>query len=285
MVARSGSSSNIFLSSRKNLLCLNPMSKWLQAKAYFNYWLHARGITNIHSPFVFDFIKNVLHDNRTFYCYDEIENLRKELILSEEVIEIKDLGAGSHINKSLQRSIKSIAKNAATPKRFSQLLFRMGVYYESKNILELGTSLGITTLYLSNISKNAKVITIEGDPTLAASAKNIFESMEMKNIIPLQGNFDDHLAIALRQLQQVDLVYVDGNHRKEATLKYFKTILDFTQEKSILVFGDIYWSSEMKEAWDQIKSHPQVTVTIDLFFVGIVFFRKELSKQDFVIRF
>ncbi|MCY7409788.1 MAG: class I SAM-dependent methyltransferase [Chitinophagales bacterium] len=256
-----------------------------KAKEYLKYLLKAEGAANIHSPFVFDFVKQVLHDNRNFYCYHNIEELRNALSESKEIIEVKDWGAGSQVSSADRRRIRSIVKHAATKPAFAQLLFRMGVHYESKKILELGTSLGITTLYLSSISKEAKVISIEGDATLAAAAKNVFDSMEQKNITLLQGSFEEHIHPALKILQQVDFVYVDGNHRKEATLNYFKTILEFTHEKSILVFGDIYWSEEMKLAWKEIKAHPQVTISIDLFFMGIIFFRKELSKQDFIIRY
>lgn len=265
-------------------LCLVIMIDWFQAKEFLGYQLRSTGIHSAHSPFLFDFMQNVLHDSRTFYCYEEVEKLREELLLSEEKISVNDLGAGSKVSQLRNRSIASIARHASTPAKFAQLLFRIGAHYECKSVLELGTSLGLTTLYLSCVSKGAQVITIEGDESLAAYAATHFQSLQKSNIALIQGAFENELSSALKQLGKVDLVYIDGNHRMEATLNYLQQILPFTHEKSILVFGDIHWSKEMKRAWKEITSSQLITATIDLFFIGIVFFRKEISKQDFVIR-
>jgi len=226
-----------------------------------------------------------LYDRRTFYCYEEIETLRKTFLRSNEVIEVNDLGAGSHITVSSRKKIRDIAKYSATSKKHAQLLFRIGNYSGSKKILECGTSLGLTTLYFSAVSNEAIVITLEGDPLLAVIAVKNFELLGRKNIRLIQGDFKEKLPDALDSLKQVDLVYLDGNHRKAATCYYFNCILPYTHNNSILVVGDIHWSQEMREAWDEIVSHSATTLTLDLFYVGIVFFRKELSKQAFILRF
>lgn len=260
------------------------MATWFHVKEFFRYFLKSKGIYSIHSPFVFDFIRNVLHDNRTFYCYKEIETLRSTLLQSNEVIEVNDLGAGSHTATSSVRKIKMIAKNSATPPKYAQLLFRIGNYFECRRIIELGTSLGLTSLYLSSVSKEAKVSTLEGDVQLASLAEKNFQSLGRQNITLLQGPFETNLEEALKQLGKTDLVYLDGNHRREATLKYFDILLPFTHEKSVVIIGDIHWSPEMKEGWEEIISKPRVTTTLDLFFFGVVFFRQELSKQHFILR-
>ncbi|MBX7139913.1 MAG: class I SAM-dependent methyltransferase [Chitinophagales bacterium] len=260
------------------------VANWFQAKEFLRYIVRAQSIRSIHSPFVFDFVQQVLHDPRTFYCYDEIEKLREQLLLVEDLIRITDHGAGSAVITSPARSIRSMARHAATPAKFAQMLFRLGVHYECKNILELGTSLGLTTLYLSSISQDAQVVTIEGDPQLAALAAKHFELLNRKNISLLTGTFESQLQTAAEKLERIDLAYIDGNHRKEATLNYFHHLLPFIHEKSVLVVGDIHWSKEMDEAWKEITSSPGTTATIDLFYLGLVFFRKELSKQQFVIR-
>ena len=260
------------------------MINWFQAKEFLNYQLKSTGIHSAHSPFLFDFMQNVLHDKRTFYCYEEAEKLRGKLLLSTEKINVNDLGAGSKVSHSSNRSVRSIVANASTPAKFAQLLFRIGAHYESRSVLELGTSLGLTTLYLSSINKEATVITIEGDESVAAYAAKHFQSLQRKNITLLTGVFERELPLALNHLGKVDMAYIDGNHKLNATIDYFMQILPFTHEKSILVFGDIHWSREMKSAWKKIISSPLITATIDLFYIGIVFFRKEISKQDFVIR-
>ncbi|HYV91046.1 MAG TPA: class I SAM-dependent methyltransferase [Chitinophagales bacterium] len=254
-------------------------------KEFLSYLLRGRSIHAIHSSFVFGFMQNVMLDRRTFYCYEEIEMLRNELLQSNELIDVTDLGAGSYASTSSQRKIKTIAKNSATPRKLAQLLFRIGNYFDCRRIVEVGTSLGLTSLYFSSISKEAKVITVEGDSQLAALAMKNFQSLERKNIELLQGSFEEKLPEALSQLTLIDLGYLDGNHRKEATLSYFNSMLPFTHEKTILIIGDIHWSPEMKGAWNEITSQPQVTLTLDLFYVGIIFFRTELLKQNFVLRF
>jgi predicted O-methyltransferase YrrM len=108
----------------------------------------------------------------------------------------------------------------------------------------------------------------------------------LNNTILLQGDFAKTLPVLLESLQQIDLAFVDGNHRKVPTLQYFEQLLPKTTASSILIFDDIHWSAEMEEAWESIKAHPAVTLTIDLFFIGLVFVNPDFKvKQGFVVRF
>jgi predicted O-methyltransferase YrrM len=159
-------------------------------------------------------------------------------------------------------------------------------HYQPKTIIELGTSLGITTSYLSAGNPNETMTTIEGSKAVAEVAKENFSKLNIQNIRLLQGNFDDLLPPVIRQHSSIDLAYIDGNHRYEPTIRYFKQLLPLTHNDSILVFDDIHWSKEMEQAWEEIKQHPSVQCTIDIFFLGFVFFRSEFKvKQDFQIRF
>jgi predicted O-methyltransferase YrrM len=88
----------------------------------------------------------------------------------------------------------------------------------------------------------------------------------------------------LNSLPKLDLVFFDGNHQKVPTLDYFHHCLTKAHENSIFIFDDIHWSSEMDEAWQQIQGHEQVSLTIDLFQFGLVFFRKGIAKQHFTLR-
>jgi predicted O-methyltransferase YrrM len=240
----------------------------------------------MHSPFVFEFITKVMNDKTVYPEYEKVEGLRSQLLNDNTVLEIEDFGAGSVIDKKNKRTISSIAKNAAKPRKFGQLLFRMMKHYRPTTILELGTSLGITTSYLSLARPDARLITMEGSKEIADVAKRNFEAIELKNVELIEGNFDDTLSSVVRSLSSVDFAFIDGNHRKEPTERYFKELLAITNNDSILVFDDIHWSSEMEAAWETIKKDAAVTCSIDLFFIGIVFFRKEFKeKQHFVIRY
>jgi predicted O-methyltransferase YrrM len=263
-------------------------SSFQLAIKYLGYHLTASNSKGhgMHSPFVFDFIVHVLNDKTGYSEYEKVEALRNQLLRDDAVLSVEDFGAGSTVTKTNQRKVSSIAKNAAKPAKYGQLLFRMVKYYQPASILELGTSLGITTAYLSLANPGARLVTIEGSKEIAAAAGKNFAGLKLDNIEPVSGKFDEKLPTVLSELSPVHFVFIDGNHRREATVKYFKQLLLHTVNESILVFDDIHWSRGMEEAWEEIKNDPSVTCSIDLFFLGIVFFRKEfMEKQHFRIRF
>jgi predicted O-methyltransferase YrrM len=251
---------------------------------YIKYYLTASNSKGhgMHSPFVFSFITQVLNDDRSFYAYGHIEKLRSDLLANENKLTIEDFGAGSRVKKDNVRMIKDIAQSSLKPKKFGQLLFRIVDQYAPATILELGTSLGITTAYLASAKEATAVVTMEGAKAVAGVAKNNFSHLGLQNIELVEGNFDETLSA----MRTIDLAFVDGNHRYEPTIRYFRELLPAMHEYSILIFDDIHWSKEMEQAWEEIKKDEAVTLTIDLFFIGLVFFRKEHKvKQHFVIRF
>ncbi|QEC66044.1 class I SAM-dependent methyltransferase [Panacibacter ginsenosidivorans] len=256
---------------------------------YLRYWLTASNGKGhgVHAPFVFEFITGVLNDDGFYYCYQQIESVRTQLKNDNTVLELEDFGAGSRVHSSYKRKVSEIANSSLKPKKFAQLLFRIVNFYQPKNVLELGTSLGITTAYLASANNTIPVITMEGAKAVATVAANNFNALGLKNIKIVEGNFDVTLKDVLyKQLTKVDFAFIDGNHRKEPTIEYFQQMLPHLHEYSILVFDDVHWSREMEEAWQYIKAHETVTLSIDLFFIGIVFFRKEQKvKQHFTIRF
>lgn len=257
-------------------------------KKYLQYYFSASNGKGhgTHSPFVFDFIQNVLNDKRHFYVYDEIEALRKELKKNNHLIEIEDYGAGSTVSKKKQRTVKKIATSALKPVKFGQLMFRMVNYYHLKTIIELGTSLGITASYLASADSKTMVTTMEGSSAIAQIARANFERLSLTNIDLILGNFDETLRPALQKINSIDFAFIDGNHRKEPTLHYFEQLMEHSHEYTILIFDDVHWSKEMEEAWEIIKADERVKLSIDLFFIGLIFFRTDFKeKQHFTIRF
>ncbi len=255
---------------------------------YLQYLLTASNAKGhgVHSPFVFNFIKNILNDKTAYDAYSKIECVRKELLHDKRVLAIQDFGAGSTVIKTNNRRVAEIARSSLKPKKFSQLLYRVVQYYKPRNIVELGTSLGITTSYFANANPSATLYTFEGATEVASLARQTFTKAGASNIVLIEGNFDKTLPAQLNNLHTIDLAFVDGNHRREPTVRYFNQLLQKANEQSIFIFDDIHWSVEMELAWHEIKKHPSVTLTIDLFFIGIVFFRKEQkAKQHFTIRF
>lgn len=255
-------------------------------KKYLNYFINASNGNGhgIHSPFVYDFINNVLNKKRNNEKLSKIENYRKFLLRSNELISVEDFGAGSRKIKVNRRQVKNIAKTSLKPKKYAALLFNIAKYYKTQNIIELGTSLGITTSYLSASGFN--VYTIEGSKEIAEIASSGFKKNDLSNIKLFLGKFEDQLPAILSEIERVDLAFVDGDHRKISTLNYFNQLKEKSIENTILIFDDIYWSEEMEDAWYIIKNDPDVTLSIDLFFIGLIFFRKDFKvKQHFTIRF
>ncbi len=252
---------------------------------YLLYRLKAKTRHGLHSPFVYRLVDKVIYDFSAKKVYDEVETIRKQLLADDSLITVTDLGAGSHVNNTKQKRVGDIAKNALKPPRLAQLLYRLVADAQPGNIIELGTCLGTTSVYLQKAAPNAQVYTLEGCPQTAGVAKKTFHKGGVNDINLIVGNFDDTLPNVITGLDKLDFVFVDGNHRKDATLKYFEWCLPKVHEGTLLIFDDIYWSEGMKEAWTEIKAHPQVTVTVDLFWIGLVYFRKGQVREDFVIRF
>ena len=255
------------------------------ARSYIRHLLKAGNRHNVHSPFVFSLVLDVLRKRTQRAEHADTEMLRAALLKDQRTITVMDLGAGSRSNNSSERRVRDIARTALKPRRQAEQLARITRYFKPRNVLELGTSLGITTLYLARSVPKARIHTIEGCPAIAAIAQENFTSQKAGNIISHVGPFSEQLPTVLDNMDSLDLVFLDGNHAAEPTLEYFNSCLEKAHNDTVFVFDDIHWSEGMEEAWAAIKEHPQVTVTIDLFHFGIVFLRKEQQREDFVLRY
>ena len=260
-----------------------------QLFAFFRYWLLRSGNAHgLHSPFVFGLYTTVIRHSGQYAAYAKVEKRRQELLASQQVLEVTDFGAGSQVASAggRRRPVRDIARHAAKPPRLAQLLFRLVNYFQPATILELGTSLGLTTAYLALANSRSQVLTFEGCPNTATVARETFAELTIHNVRLIEGNLDTTLPTTLAALTQpLDFVFFDGNHRYEPTLRYFEQCLARAHEDSVFVLDDIHWSAEMERAWETIKAHPSVTVTIDLFYVGLVFFRKKQQREDFWLRY
>ena len=218
--------------------------------------------------------------------FSHIKSVRKQLCSDQQQLLVEDLGAGSVSGAEHSRTVASIARLASKPDRFGRLFYRIIRFYQVNSVVELGTSLGLTTRYLSLASPSAGVITLEGAGAISRFTQSCFNREGLENIRIIQGNFGQTLQGALLDTKGRTFIFFDGNHRYAPTMQYFHQALTQMGEEDIYVFDDIHWSQEMEKAWDQIKKNEKVTCTVDLFFVGIVFFKKAFKeKQEFTIRF
>lgn len=250
---------------------------------YINYLIKSIHLHGIHSPFVFNLNEKIFQEKAAYYCFDEIESLRAKLQLTHKKIEVLDLGAGSKKNNKKERSISSICKTASKNSRSAQLIYRLIYEFKPSIILEIGTSFGLTTAYMAKANPSAEITSIEGSPQIAKVAKVNHQKLNINNIKIVNAPFDEVLEEIINSKETLDLVFFDGNHQKIPTLKYFELCLKKINSNSIFIFDDIYWSPEMNAAWNEIRKHPKVSISIDLFQLGIVFFKTDQVKEHFTV--
>jgi predicted O-methyltransferase YrrM len=245
---------------------------------------HRKG-HGIHSPFVFDLVSRVMRNKIDQDIVLKIENMRKKNISDDRIISVQDLGGGSSRMKSSLRRVSDIAAYSAVPRKYGRLLSNMASEFGKPDIIELGTSLGISTMYMATASPGSVVHTIEGCPSTAEIAKENFEYAGINNVHLINGSFDDIIPELRKKSVKPGLVFIDGNHRKEPTLKYFEEMADLSDKNNVIIIDDIHISEEMEEAWTLIKKHKKVTLTVDIFRMGFVFFREGMNRYNYVIKY
>ena len=253
-----------------------------QFKSYLAFIRRSKNKHGVHSPFVYNLVTNCFYDKQTHPAYNILKQHRKNLLADTTTLTITDFGAGSRVFKKNKRTVKAIAKNAGITAKRQRLLFRLVGYFETNTILELGTSLGMATLAMAKGNPSATITTVEGCEAVSGVARSYLNNFSINNIQLITTTFKKFFQQTT--IETFDFVYVDGNHSKEATLQYFETLLHYAHNNSVFIFDDIYWSTKMTEAWQEIIAHPKVTVSIDTFQWGLVFFRKEQRKEHFTIR-
>ena len=251
-------------------------------KAFLNHWLHVVDEHSIHSPYFYDFFKNVIKGESSPPHFPELEKLRLQLLSNPLEVNIDDFGAGSAMLAGSKRKLSEIAKTSLSEEKYSALYYRIVQFLKAERIVELGTCLGVTTLYLAQ-DKDCKVITFEGSPALANVALTNFEYFEKKNIELIEGNIDVTLPDFLQDPTKINFAFIDANHRYTPTIKYFNQLVMRLDEASILVIDDIHWSEEMERAWNELKANELVYGSIDLFRCGILFFEPGLNRQHYVL--
>ncbi len=253
---------------------------------YLSYLLKSTNLHGIHSPFAYDLVKDVIYKRREkSEKFKIIEAIREELKQDSSLLFGTDFGAGS-LSKSSQKTIGEFAHSSSKSIKYSRLLYRLAKWHQPQYALELGSALGISGMYQAiGFGNSTKFISLEGNSVLAAKAHKNFKNLNLNSSEIIEGNFDETLSMALEKVPQLDWVFFDGNHKKEPTLRYFNQCLEKASEKALFIFDDINWSTEMQEAWTEIKQHTNVYMTIDLFFLGLVFLEKREQKENFLVRF
>jgi len=253
---------------------------------YIHHYFNANNEHGIHSPYLFQLLTNCIYAKDKGPIEANIEQLRSNLKVNANTINVKDLGAGSTFDgKAKQRTISSITKHFSKSPKLCQLLYRLVKFHQPKLMLELGTSMGFSAMYQASGNPNGHLYTVEGCPETHHQANKNIESIGISNITTINDSFDHLIPQFIVEHGSPDWVYIDGNHTYEATIRYFNLLSDSDKDGQVLVFDDINWSDNMRRAWKEICMNKEVTMTINLFYLGLVFINKKFSKQDFKIRF
>ena len=253
-----------------------------QPKEYIKFLISSTNQHGVHSPFVFDLVTKCFYNKTNYKEYELLKSYQKKLLHDKGTIEISDFGSGSRIFKSNLRPVSKIARYSSTRLKRAKLLFRLSRYFKPTQILELGTCLGMSSFALALGNSNAYLTSIEGCKNTQMIAKIQLNQFGIENLNLINQKFEEAIPKLINQ--KYDFIFFDGNHHKKATLSYFEQLLVTAKNDSVFIFDDIYWSKGMTQAWESIKAHPKVSVTIDTFYWGLVFFRKEQEKEHFKIR-
>ena len=259
---------------------------WAFLKHFFTSW-NTTG-EGIHSPYLFELVRFILRDENAYYCFADIERRREMLLAREDTLDVVDYGSqGAPEGKHMQRRVCDMAKTHLESQQVGQALFRLVNWigeHEKRplEILELGTSLGVTTAYLAAADSRNRVITMEGSGEVLRMAQGVWRALRLENIEWVEGNIDDTLYKRARE--RIDVAYVDANHTYEATMRYVDFLLPRMPEKGVLVLDDIHYSEEMERAWDELKCDARVTTSMDLYHVGLLFVDSHYLKRHYKIR-
>ena len=245
---------------------------------------HRKG-HGVHGPFLYSLITNVFRKQISRDVVKNIENIRKRMLSDHRILKVTDYGSGQGRGEKDLRQVKEIARMAPVKEKYGKLLAKLSGEYGRNCIIELGTSLGIGTMYLAAGAPGAVVHTIEGCPGIAEVASENFKVAGYNNITLHKGTFREVLDGFIKMNIVPGLIFIDGDHREERMLEYFEKLYSLSDEGTVMVFDDIHNSKGMGAGWGKIMKDNRVTLSVDIFRMGLLFFRKGLTPASFIIRY
>ncbi|HUR30172.1 MAG TPA: class I SAM-dependent methyltransferase [Saprospiraceae bacterium] len=254
--------------------------------SYIQHRISSKSWRSFHSPFLFSLFRYILDDRISIPTFEKVEEKRKDFLNSKQKIQVNDFGAGSKVNPlHISRAIGDIARSSLSLPLQCRIMSRLATAVLAKNIVELGTSLGLSAAYLASAQSDSTVFTIEGDTEVANIADQLFQELELKNVVLINSTFERLFSSGTLPFNSIDLVFIDGNHRKDALVDYYQQLAPYFHADTIAVIDDIYWSKDMQAGWRELINMQAVTQSVDCYQFGILIFKKDfLQKQHHKVR-
>lgn len=244
--------------------------------AFITHYLGSKTRHGIHSPFVYNLIDKCLYQGSQFS--QSAREHYKGLERSKEYLEGMDFGK----NEKVKVKVSELASRSATRDFEATLVAKVVRYFGSRRYLELGTNIGKATSIVALTNPKTIVHSIEGNTSIADFARKSIQELELANVRIENSTFDEFFD---QNSTKYDCIFIDGDHRYEPTLKNYENAKQSLIGEGLIILHDIYWSRGMTDAWKKIVADKSATVTIDLFFFGMVFFRPSQAKEHFRIRY
>ena len=271
----------------KSLSIMNFRLLVWRAIKYITYIFIARHKKGhgIHSPFLYDLIINTFNNSFQYETYSRIEKLRKIIRTDRQNYIYTNYRPSQNVYTRHPRKVSDVVKKTAISPKHARLIFRLINKFNPNVSLELGTGVGVTTAYIASAKKHNIVYTVDKNNELTDYARHNLQYLDIENVRIINDTFEEAIKKIIRLNKKIDFLLIDGNHTKTATITYLSQMYSLFHNDTIIIIHDIHWSPEMESAWKTIINNPDIKLAIDLFFMGIIFFKSELNKQNFVIKF
>lgn len=258
---------------------INDMN-WFQIGAFLRFYRAAVTKYQLHSPFVFALAMALLEDRRWYYAFRDIEKIRQKMLASEAVLSVMDYGTGGNGGRQM-RPVREIAQKSSSSPAQGRLLFRLAQFLQPKCLLEIGGSLGISTLYLASAVRASKLWRLEGCEQTNQLAQLNAEVLGLeRGIVWPVGPFDQTLGPTLREMPTLDFVFIDGNHQMAPTWQHFEQCLAYANDQTVFVLDDVHNAAEMTQVWEKIKQHERVRLTLDFFDLSLVLLDSNFKEKQ-----
>ncbi|MBK7912129.1 MAG: class I SAM-dependent methyltransferase [Saprospiraceae bacterium] len=244
---------------------------------YSRYYLSAKSIYQMHAPYLFELLQFVYDPDRNYYDFIKIHEASKSLESNYNLIAENDF---SKTHQQAGLSIGAMYKKSGHTLTAYECLYRLVTFIKPKNSLELGASVGMSGLSMALANKYGIHTSVEGNSSLAESTNRLFQNYELNSARCLHSRFDEFLSNNPRS-NLFDFVFIDGDHRYQATLDNFNKLLDMLTEDAVLLIDDIHWSAEMHKAWIELSRHPSIHCSLEMMRWGLLFKSKKLTKGCF----